>query len=197
MYKYAKRVTRPYVRALQGGYRDMRRILRNSLPFWASRRVDHALDHIDLFLVDYGMFRAIYANRHRVAPGVWRSSQPAPYDIAICARRGIRTIINLRGGRDCGSYRLERASCERHGIRLIDFPTRSRSAPPASFFGRPTERGPSAGASRPRSMYLRTVFGSRPVRRAIAVTDSPCRCNSRIIISSPSWTIDAASRSGS
>ena len=28
-------------------------------------------------------------------------------------------------------------------------------------------------------MYLRTVFGSRPVRRAIAVTDSPCRCSSR------------------
>src|SRR5579872_3501835 len=45
----------------------------------------------------------------------------------------------------------------------------------------------------PRSMYLRTVFGSRPVRRAIAVVVSPCRCNSRIIISSPSWTIGAAS----
>src|SRR6185437_5594656 len=45
----------------------------------------------------------------------------------------------------------------------------------------------------PRSMYLRTVFGSRPVRRAIAVTDNPCRCSSRIIISSPSWTIGAAS----
>src|SRR5712692_4671256 len=44
-----------------------------------------------------------------------------------------------------------------------------------------------------RSIYLRTVFGSRPVRRAIAVTDSPCRCSSRIIISSPSWTIGAAS----
>src|SRR5438067_10266013 len=42
-------------------------------------------------------------------------------------------------------------------------------------------------------MYLRTVLGSRPVRRAIAVTDSPCRCSSRIIISSPSWTIGAAS----
>src|SRR5580658_9855357 len=45
----------------------------------------------------------------------------------------------------------------------------------------------------PRSIYLRTVFGSRPVRRAIAVIVSPCRCNSRIIISSPSWTIGAAS----
>src|ERR1043166_2060154 len=48
----------------------------------------------------------------------------------------------------------------------------------------------------PRSMYLRTVFGSRPVRRAIAVIDSPCRCSSRIIISSPSWTIGAASPEG-
>src|SRR5436190_23688395 len=45
----------------------------------------------------------------------------------------------------------------------------------------------------PLSMYLRTVLGSRPVRRAIAVIVSPCRCNSRIIISSPSRTIGAFS----
>ena len=45
----------------------------------------------------------------------------------------------------------------------------------------------------PRSIYLRTVLGSRPVRRAIAVTDSPCRYSSKIIISSPSWTIGTAS----
>src|SRR3546814_10020016 len=42
-------------------------------------------------------------------------------------------------------------------------------------------------------MYLRTVLGSRPVRRAIDVTDSPCRCNSSIIMVSPSRIIGTAS----
>ena len=41
-------------------------------------------------------------------------------------------------------------------------------------------------------MYLRTVFGSRPARRAIAVIDNPCRWSSKIIISSPSWITAAA-----
>jgi protein tyrosine/serine phosphatase len=135
MYNYAKRVTRPYRKALQSGYRDMRRALRQRLPGWAARPVDHIIDHLDLFIVDHGVFRVIYPNRHLVAPNVWRSSQPAPHDIALFATKGIRTIINLRGARNCGSYGLERTSCARHGITLIDFPAQSRGAPPASFFG--------------------------------------------------------------
>src|SRR5436190_13286031 len=35
-------------------------------------------------------------------------------------------------------------------------------------------------------MYLRTVLRSRDSCRAIAETDSPCRCKSKIITSSPS-----------
>jgi len=46
------------------------------------------------------------------------------------ARKGIRTIVNMRGERDCGSYRLEKAACARNGIELINFSLlRSRSAP--------------------------------------------------------------------
>ena len=29
----------------------------------------------------------------------------------------------------CGSYWLERAACERHGIKLVNFQVRSRAAP--------------------------------------------------------------------
>jgi hypothetical protein len=39
------------------------------------------------------------------------------------------TIVNLRGQRFCGSYLLEKTSCERTGITLIDFKLRSRFAP--------------------------------------------------------------------
>src|SRR6478735_12176406 len=40
-------------------------------------------------------------------------------------------------------------------------------------------------------MYLCTVFRSSPTWRAIADTLKPCRCNSRIITTSPSPTNDA------
>jgi protein tyrosine phosphatase (PTP) superfamily phosphohydrolase (DUF442 family) len=134
MPSYVKRVTRPYRKALIGSYRGMRSALRDRLPPGAARRADHIFDHFDLYMLDHGFIRAIYPNRHRLAPDVWRSSQPAPHDIALFARQGIRTIVNLRGARDCGSYRLERASCQQYGIKLIDFPTKSREAPSAIFF---------------------------------------------------------------
>ena len=53
-----------------------------------------------------------------------------------------------------------------------------------------------AGGSRPRAMYLRTVLRSRPSWRAIAVGLSPCRCNSRIITSSPSRTTESLPPAG-
>jgi protein tyrosine/serine phosphatase len=134
MFKYTRRVTRPYVRALQSGYRGMRRSIRNDLPSWLSHSADRALEHFDLVMVDHGVFRLLYSNQHRVGQKVLRSAQPAPHDIARLARGGIRTIVNLRGDRDCGSYRLEKAACDRHGIRLVDFPAKSREAPPRAFF---------------------------------------------------------------
>ena len=134
MIKYTQRVSRPYVKALQRGYRDVRGVIGHRCPPWLGGSLDHALEHFDLMMVDHGVFRSIYPNCHRISPQVWRSSQPAPYQIAHFARCGIRTLVNLRGVRDCGSYRLERAACDRHGIRLIDFPAKSREAPSRTFF---------------------------------------------------------------
>lgn len=83
----------------------------------------------DMWLVDHGFIRDIYANRHPVAPGVWRSAQPAPHHLEAAKALGVRTVLNLRGRRDtCGSYILERDACEHLGLTLIDFPIRSRGA---------------------------------------------------------------------
>ena len=82
-----------------------------------------------MLLVDHGVFRLVYLNRHRVSMRLWRSGQPAPHHIAQLAAEGVRTIINLRGGREHGSWPLERESCERHGIDLVEFVVRSREAP--------------------------------------------------------------------
>jgi len=83
---------------------------------------------LDMFVVDHGFIRAIYCNVHPVAPGVWRSAQPSPKLLRWAKRKGIRTILNLRGRRDdCGSYILEREACQQLGLTLVDFPIRSRS----------------------------------------------------------------------
>ncbi|NJM35912.1 MAG: dual specificity protein phosphatase family protein [Rhodomicrobium sp.] len=103
-------------------------------PPWLSRRIDRLFDYFDLVFVDHGVFRAIYPNRHRLSPRAWRSSQPAPRDIRYLARKGVKTIVNLRGDRDCGSYRIEERNCRRYGIRLVNFSVKSRQLPSPGTF---------------------------------------------------------------
>ena len=62
--------------------------------------VDRAIDYLDMIFVDHGIFRLMHANRYEITDGVWRSSQPWPHRVRCYARKGIRTIVNLRGERD-------------------------------------------------------------------------------------------------
>jgi protein tyrosine/serine phosphatase len=78
---------------------------------------------------DHGVFRLAYLNRHQVTPKFWRAAQPAPADIRAAAKAGVRTVVNLRGGRQHGSWPLEKEACEREGLALVDFVVRSRGAP--------------------------------------------------------------------
>jgi len=123
---YAKRYTKPFSRALSRKYRAWRSRVDGRVPGWVRK----TLDYFDLYFMDHHIFRAVYANRHQISPGVWRSAQPSPGQIARLARRGIKTIVNLRGERDCGSHRLEVEACRRHSIKLENFELRSRMAPP-------------------------------------------------------------------
>ncbi len=53
----------------------------------------------NMLLVDHGVFRLAYLNRHRVGVGqVWRSAQPGPHQLARFRAEGVRTVISLRGG---------------------------------------------------------------------------------------------------
>lgn len=104
-------------------------LFRLSLP-WARRWLKSTRNYCVMLLNDHGIFRIMYNNRHQVAPGVWRASQPAPHQIRAFARRGIKTIVNLRGQNRYGGYQLEVEACQRLGITLIDFPVLSRDAPP-------------------------------------------------------------------
>ena len=86
-------------------------------------------DWTELIFKDHGFLRIWWHNLHEVAPGMWRSNQPGPSRVHAAAGMGIRTIINLRGPRDDGGWRLEAEACAQAGITLLDFTARSRAAP--------------------------------------------------------------------
>ncbi len=84
----------------------------------------------ELFWADHGFLRAGFRNLHRISPEMWRSNQPSPRQIrAHAERRGIRTIINLRGPSTRGFYLLEQEACAAAGIALVDFQMFSREPP--------------------------------------------------------------------
>ncbi|HUA76112.1 MAG TPA: tyrosine-protein phosphatase [Acetobacteraceae bacterium] len=85
----------------------------------------------DSILVDHGFFRLAWGNFAPVVPGrLYRSNHPTPARLAAASRRvGIKTVINLRGRRACGSDALSREAAARLGLRHIDAPFESRGAP--------------------------------------------------------------------
>lgn len=118
------RFLRPEVRYA----RRMARIARFERPI--AGPAARAMAWANMLLVDHGVFRLAYLNRHRVGRGpLWRSAQPGPHDLARFRAEGVRTIVSLRGGREHGSWPLQREACERHGLRLVEFVLRSREAP--------------------------------------------------------------------
>ncbi len=107
--------------------RRMARIERWDRPLTSAW--DRARAWSNMVLTDHGVFRMLYLNRHQVTPRFWRAAQPTPGDIRRAAQDGVRTIVNLRSGREYGSWPLEREACDAAGIRLTEFVVRSREAP--------------------------------------------------------------------
>jgi protein tyrosine phosphatase (PTP) superfamily phosphohydrolase (DUF442 family) len=120
--KAARRAMKRVTRAWRSGVVER-------TPAWARTAFGPTARYLDMLFVDHGVFRLLYINRHRLSPTVWRSAQPAPHHIQHMATEGIKTIVNLRGASDSGSYYLEQDACRRLGITLVDFPVRSRAAP--------------------------------------------------------------------
>ena len=82
-----------------------------------------------MMLRDEGLARMVLPNRHQIAPGVWRSGQPNPRQLARFAGRGGKTVISLRNGRNHGSMPLEIEACHRLGLAFHVLPFRSRRLP--------------------------------------------------------------------
>jgi len=112
---------------------DRRRERRMARVARWDRPLEGPLDRLrawtNMVFVDHGVFRLAYLNKHRVSERLWRAAQPAPHQFAWFARQGVRTIVNLRGGRDHGAWPLQREACEAHGLKLEEYLVRSREAP--------------------------------------------------------------------
>lgn len=85
----------------------------------------------DSLFVDHAVFRVLWDNWAEVVPGrLYRSNHPTPARLGVATRRfGVKTLINLRGHRQCGSDALSREAATRLGLAHIDAPLESRGAP--------------------------------------------------------------------
>ena len=78
---------------------------------------------------DHAYLRLAFSNAHWVSDELVRTNQPWPFQLAEWKRRGIKTIINLRGGFDASFHALEKDACERLGLKMVDFTITSREVP--------------------------------------------------------------------
>jgi protein tyrosine/serine phosphatase len=99
------------------------------VPPGLRKRLAPSARYVDMLLLDHVALRLVFPNRHRLSADTWRAAQPLPHQVRAIARRGIRTIVNLRGEVGISTYAFEQRACEEAGLKLVDFRIRSRAAP--------------------------------------------------------------------
>ncbi|WP_414692360.1 fused DSP-PTPase phosphatase/NAD kinase-like protein [Phenylobacterium sp.] len=85
--------------------------------------------YLDFMVRDHAYLRLSFQNAHWVSDELVRSNQPWPHQLRAWRRRGIRTIVNLRGGFDASFHALEKDACAALGLTLVNFTITSRDAP--------------------------------------------------------------------
>lgn len=83
----------------------------------------------DFLWNDHAWIRLAFRNAHRLSEEMVRTNQPWPHQLARWKRRGVRTVINLRGGAGGSCHAIEAAACARLGLQLVTFRVSSREAP--------------------------------------------------------------------
>ncbi|GBD57938.1 protein-tyrosine phosphatase family protein [Gluconobacter wancherniae] len=85
----------------------------------------------DSLFVDHAIFRLVWTNVTPVIPSkVWRCNHPTPARLKrLKSSLGLKTLVNLRGHRQCGSDALSRSASETLGLDHLDMAFESRGAP--------------------------------------------------------------------
>lgn len=85
--------------------------------------------YADYLWKDHAYLRLGFQNAHWISDELVRTNQPWPHQLAAWKARGVKTIVNLRGGFDASFFALERDACARLGLEMVDFTITSREAP--------------------------------------------------------------------
>ncbi len=89
--------------------------------------------YIDLSFSDHGLLRIFWTSFSQISSNMYRCNQPYPYQLKLYKKKyKIKTVINLRGERNCSSFYLEKEYCENNNIKLYNFPISSRDLPTKS-----------------------------------------------------------------
>ncbi len=104
-------------------------LTRTPAPFDLSSRGGRLKTYLHYLWSDHAYLRVGFQNAHWITPELVRTNQPWPFQLAWWKARGVKTIINLRGGFDGSFYALEKDACERLGLKMVDFVVTSREVP--------------------------------------------------------------------
>jgi len=85
--------------------------------------------YLDYLWNDHAYLRLRFSNAHWISDELVRTNQPWPFQLAAWKARGVRTVINLRGGFDASFHALEKDACRRLGLTMVDFTITSRECP--------------------------------------------------------------------
>lgn len=85
--------------------------------------------YLDYMWKDHAYLRLGFSNAHWISDELVRANQPWPHQLAAWKARGIKTIVNLRGGFDASFYALEKDACRQLGLEMVDFTITSREVP--------------------------------------------------------------------
>ena len=85
--------------------------------------------YADYLWNDHAYLRLGFQNAHWISEELVRTNQPWPHQFAAWKDRGVKTIVNLRGGFDASFHALEKDACARLGLELVDFTITSREVP--------------------------------------------------------------------
>jgi protein tyrosine phosphatase (PTP) superfamily phosphohydrolase (DUF442 family) len=79
--------------------------------------------------IDHGILRYHWHNFAKVSEGVYRSNHPDEKRMADFASMGIKSVLNLRGGKLVPSSQLSNSVAERSGLQVRTVGMSARSAP--------------------------------------------------------------------
>ncbi len=85
--------------------------------------------YADYLWNDHAYLRLGFQNAHWISDELVRTNQPWPHQLAAWKARGIKTIVNLRGGFDASFHALEKDACRQLDLEMVNFTVTSREVP--------------------------------------------------------------------